>query len=260
MATSQGASSQLQGWGRTLLAPIPQARRCLVSARNRKHWLVAAVALAVALAVGGPYLYINLIQGDAPDRLDVATEQAAVATAGGSASGSLDGTWTAGSGSEAGYRVKEVLLGQDTEAVGRTTAVAGQLTVSGGQVESGSFTVDLTQVTSDENRRDSQFQGRIMDTATYPTATFKLLEPIVLDSLPADGATVTATAGGELTLHGTTKPVTVEVTAQRGGDGFRVSGTIPVTFSDYNIPNPSFGPVTTEDHGEIEFLLAFTRA
>jgi polyisoprenoid-binding protein YceI len=231
-----------------------------VSTGNRKRWLVAAVVLALALAVGGPYIYINLIQGDAPDRLDVATRQAAAATTGASPSGSLDGTWTAGSGSQAGYRVKEVLLGQNTEAVGRTTAVTGQLAASGTQVRSGSFTVDLTKVTSDEQRRDGQFQGRIMDTASYPTATFKLLEPITLRSVPADGATVTATASGELALHGTTKPVTVQVSAQRTGDSFQVSGTIPVAFSDYNIPNPSFGPVTTEDHGEIEFLLAFTRA
>ena len=42
-------------------------------------------------------------------------------------------------------------------------------------------------MTSDEQRRDSQFQGRIMDTATYPTATFELTEPITLDSLPANG-------------------------------------------------------------------------
>ena len=95
-------------------------------------------------------------------------------------------------------------------------------------------------MTSDEDRRDSQFQGRIMDTATYPTATFKLTEPITLGSLPADGATVTAT--------------------QRSGDSFKVGGSIPVTFADYQIPNPSFGPVTTEDHGEIEFLLAVTRS
>jgi polyisoprenoid-binding protein YceI len=226
---------------------------------NRKRWLVAAFVLAVALVVGGPYVYINFLQGNAPDRLDVATGQAAADPTSGSASGSLDGTWTAAGGSQAGYRVNEVLLGQDTEAVGRTTAVAGQLIVSGTQVRSGSFTVDLTKVTSDEQRRDSQFQGRIMDTATYPTATFELLEPITLGSIPADGATVTATASGELTLHGTTKPVTVQVTTQRTGDSFKVSGTIPVAFSDYNIPNPSFGPVTTEDHGEIEFLLAFTR-
>ena len=46
---------------------------------------------------------------------------------------------------------------------------------------------------------------------------------------------------------------------QRDGDGFEVSGSIPVIFADYAIPNPSFGAVTTEDHGEIEFLLALTR-
>jgi polyisoprenoid-binding protein YceI len=228
--------------------------------RRWTRWVVAGVALAVTLAVAVPYIYINVVQGDTPDRLAVATEQEAADTTSDGASASLDGTWTVDSGSQAGYRVKEVLLGQSTEAVGRTTAVTGQLTVSGSQVESGSFTVDLTKVTSDEDRRDSQFQGRIMETATYPTATFKLLQPITLEELPADGDTITATAQGELTLHGTTKQVTVEVTARRNGDGFVVSGSIPVTFADYAIPNPSFGAVTTEDRGEIEFLLIFTRA
>ena len=146
--------------------------------------LVAAAVVAVVLAVGGPFVYINYLQGDAPERL------AAAATTGGAtadAAAPLDGTWAAGSGSQAGYRVKEVLFGQDTEAVGRTSAVTGELTLSGSEVSSGSFTVDLTQVTSDEARRDSQFQGRIMETASYPTATFELAEPITLASLPADG-------------------------------------------------------------------------
>ena len=78
--------------------------------------------------------------------------------------------------------------------------------------------------------------------------------------MPAGGETVSATAQGELTLHGTTRQVTVEVTAQRNSDAFEVSGSIPVTFADYDIPNPSFGAVTTEDNGEIEFLLTFARA
>ena len=228
--------------------------------RRWARWTVAAVALAITLGVALPYIYINVIQGDTPDRLAVVTARAATDTTSGSAGASLDGTWNVDSGSQAGYRVKEVLFGQSTEAVGRTTAVTGQVTVSGRQVESGSFTVDLTKVTSDEDRRDSQFQGRIMDTAASPTATFKLLQPITLEEVPADGETVTATAQGELTLHGTTKQVTVEVTAQRNSDAFEVSGSIPVTFADYDIPNPSFGAVTTEDNGEIEFLLTFARA
>jgi polyisoprenoid-binding protein YceI len=228
--------------------------------RRWTRWAGSAVALTVALAVAVPFVYINFIQSDTPDRLGVASAQDPADTTGGGAGASLDGTWTVASGSQAGYRVEEVLFGQSTEAVGRTSAVTGELTVSGTQVASGSFTIDLTQVTSDESRRDNQFQGRIMDTANYPTATFKLLEPIALGSLPADGETVTAAADGELTLHGATRQVTVEVTARRSGDSVQASGSIPVTFADYDIPNPSFGAVTTEDNGEIEFLLAFARA
>jgi hypothetical protein len=67
---------------------------------------IPAVVLAVALAVGGPYVYINLVQGDTPDRLDAATEQAAAdtTTGGASVSGSPDGTWTVGSGSTTSSR------------------------------------------------------------------------------------------------------------------------------------------------------------
>ena len=53
--------------------------------------------------------------------------------------------------------------------------------------------------------------------------------------------------------------MTFTVEARRSGDTFEVAGQIPVTFADYDIGNPSFGPVTTEDHGILEFRLAFTK-
>lgn len=233
-------------------------RRARPRTRGRGRLVLAGAVLALVLAVGGPFAYINFVQEDAPERLGVATATSGADT-GAPTGASLDGTWSVAGGSQAGYRVEEVLLGQNVEAVGRTSAVTGELTVSGTEVQSGSFSVDLTQVTSDDDRRDDAFQGRIMETATYPTATFELTEPITLAELPADGETVTATATGELTLHGTTRAVTVELTVQRDGDTVNVSGSIPVTFADYGIANPSFGPVTTEDNGEVEFLLALTR-
>jgi polyisoprenoid-binding protein YceI len=233
-------------------------RRARPRTRGRGRLVLAGAVLALVLAVGGPFAYINFVQEDAPERLGLATATTGADTAAATGA-SLDGTWTVAGGSQAGYRVEEVLLGQNVEAVGRTTAVTGELTVSGTEVQSGSFSVDLTQVTSDDDRRDDAFQGRIMETATYPRATFELTEPITLAELPADGETVTATANGELTLHGTTRAVTVELTVQRDGDTVNVSGSIPVTFADYGIANPSFGPVTTEDNGEVEFLLALTR-
>jgi hypothetical protein len=51
--------------------------------------------------------------------------------------------------------------------------------------------------------------------------------------------------------------VTFEVTGRYVGSTIQVVGSIPITFADWEIPNPSFGPVTTEDHGSLEFSLNF---
>lgn len=234
-----------------------------------KRWLIGVVALVAAIVPVGTFAYIHFIEGRPPAALALSggnatagtitsTESAASAA---SSTGSVNGTWRVTSGSRAGYRVGEVLFGQHSTAVGRTTAITGSITIIGTSVSAGSFTADLAKVSSDQSRRDSQFQGRIMNTATYPTATFATTGPIQLGSLPTNGSTVTAHATGNLTLHGTTKAVTFAVTAKRSGSAIQVSGSIPITFADYNIPNPSFGGViTTEDHGTLEFLLDLSQA
>jgi polyisoprenoid-binding protein YceI len=151
--------------------------------------------------------------------------------------------------------VKETLFGQSNTAVGRTSAITGEILVAGTSVTSGRFSVDLTKVSSDQSQRDQAFRGRIMNTSQFPTATLTLTAPIQVPSLPADGAQTTANATGDLTMHGVTKPVTFEVTAQRSGATVAVSGSIPITFADWNIANPSGGPAQTEDHGILEFLV-----
>jgi polyisoprenoid-binding protein YceI len=236
---------------------------------RRLKWIIALPIAALLLALGGTWAYINVIQDGAPARLTLggavsdnlpATSATTAAGASATAPASFDGTWVAASGSQAGYRVKEVLFGQSTEAVGRTGNVDGALTINGATVESAAVSIDLASVQSDESRRDGQFRGRIMNVAQYPTATFTLKSPIDLGTLPADGSTVTVPATGELTLHGTKKTVTVNVTAKRSGGTISVNGTIPVVFADYGIPSPSFGPASVEDHGEIEFLVNFTKS
>ena len=214
---------------------------------------------AVLVAVVAPYVYINFIQGDPPAPLAFAetVDHDGGPTTGTTTEASLDGSWTVTDGSEAGYRVDEVLFGQDTEAVGRTTDVTGELEVSGTTITAASFTVDLTTVESDEGNRDNQFHDRIMETDTYPTATFVLTEPVTLDAIPADLEEVTVTVTGDLTVHGVTQSVTFDVLARRNGTTIEVDGTIAVDFADYDIPDASFGPATVQDHGEIEFLLTF---
>jgi polyisoprenoid-binding protein YceI len=220
---------------------------------------VGAVVVAV-LAVAVPYTYIHFIEGKAPKRLSLSSQDPSnsnsTAADPSTATQPLDGTWKVGTGSQAGYRVKEILFGQNNEAVGRTTAVTGNATIAGTKVTAADVTVDLTQVSSDQARRDTQFHHRIMDTSSFPTATFKLTQPI---DLPSTTGRVSVKATGDLTTHGVTKSAVADLQAERSGNSVRVSGSIPVTFADYNIPNPSFGPISTEDHGLIEFLVVLTR-
>jgi polyisoprenoid-binding protein YceI len=214
-----------------------------------KRYLIGAVALVVVLAVGGPLVYTRLIAGEAAAPLAVGTTTAAPA-------GELGTTYTVGTGSEAGYRVGEVLGGQRIDAVGRTSDVSGSATLSGTEVTAGEITVQLSTVTSDESRRDSQFTGNIMNTAQYPTAVFTLTQPLDLGSAFADGTQATVDATGELTVHGVTREVTFPLTAVRNGTGIDVSGSVPVTFADYGIDPPNIGNfVTVDDSGQIEFLL-----
>jgi polyisoprenoid-binding protein YceI len=224
--------------------------------KTRTRWIVVTAAMVAITVVGGPFAYIHFIDGKAPAKLTLS----ASSTASSSATVTLDGTWSVAAGSQAGYRVGESIFGQNTTAVGRTSALTGTITISGTSVTSGSFTADLTAVKSDQSGRDKQFQGRIMETATFPKATFTLTKPIDFGATPASGATVTATATGDLTLHGTAKVVSFTVTARRNGATLQVLGSIPVRFADYTIPNPSLaGVVTTQDHGILEFLLNFTK-
>ena len=168
-----------------------------------------------------------------------------------------DGDWAISAGSEFGYRVKEVLGGVDTEAVGRGQDISGSITIAGTQVTDGSFTVEVATIASDNSMRDGQFRGRVMETERFPEASFALTSPIELSAVPPIDGEVSAAATGELTLHGVTRLVTFEVTAVRGSQRIAVVGSIPVVFADYDIDNPSNGAVTTEDDGVLEFNLGF---
>jgi len=244
--------------------------------RNVWKWVLGAVLAVAVLIPVGTYVYIHFVEGDAPKPLTLdsgasqptptspttatpAPSQTTASTAAGAAGGS--GTaFRPTPASVVGYRVKETLFGQSNEAVGRTSDVTGSMTLSGATVGAVDLTVNMKTVKSDQSQRDGQFNGRIMDTSTYPTATFKLTQPLTLSSVPSDSTVVNAKATGNLTLHGVTKAVTFDLTAQRDGANVKVNGTIPITFADYKIDNPSGGPATTEDHGVVEFLVVFAPA
>jgi polyisoprenoid-binding protein YceI len=235
-------------------------------------WLLGGLVALAILVVGGTWLYIHVIEGPAPAPLSLksagsspaastpAASASSTSSAGTAAAGTVAGTWHVAAGSIVGYRVNEVLAGQNNVAVGRTSEVSGSMTVRGRTVRAASFTVQMDTIKSDQSQRDDQFNNRIMDTATYPTGTLTLTSPIALGALPADGALRTYHATGNLALHGKARSVTFTLQAERTSSGIEVSGSIPILFANWGIGNPSFGSfVTTQNHGELEFLVKFSR-
>lgn len=262
-------------------------------------WVVLGGVAAVALFFAGVFVYTNFIN-DSPDELDgsdlaaalsettdalqvsdTTTNSTSTETTPTNDSGttsevpssevpsnevpsgevpSFDGDWVPTTASEFGYRVEEVLAGVNTTAVGRSNEIEGLLTIDGTTASVIDITVQIENITSDDSRRDGQFSGRIMNAAEFPTAEFRITEPIDFGQIPAGDEQVTATAAGELTLRGVTNPVTFEVIAQTTDGRIGVLGSIPVLFEDYGIDNPSFGVIATEDNGLVEFVLVFDRA
>ena len=229
--------------------------------KTTKIVLAGIVVIAVSVTAG-PWTYINLIKDDAPDALQIDTptdstapsDQAQPLT-------DANGQWTISSTPETivGYRVKEVLFGQDTEGVGRTRAVSGNLTIENNAVTTADFTVQMGTLISDAANRDRQFNGRIMDVETYPTATFSLTSPISLPSNALSGEVIRTEATGNLTLRGVTKSVTFPIDAQVSGQTFTVVGNIRIVFDEWNIPEPSLPGITVEPDGLLEFSLQFSR-
>jgi polyisoprenoid-binding protein YceI len=267
---------------------------------SRLQKILIAVVAVVVLVVGGAYAYILFIHDDAPAALDesdlddalsvdttiagdttaasdgttpaagtvvdtvadptVTTAGTEVAAGTGEPITDATGTWNVSNESTLGYRVSEVLGGIDTEGAGRTNDVAGTLVIDGTVATSAEFTVQMASITSDDDRRDGQFNGRIMSTDEFPTATFVLTQPIDFGSVPAEGVPITASATGDLTLRGVTNSVTFDLTAQVENGRIGVLGTIPILFSDYEIPDPSNGFAEVKDNGSLEFVLVFDAA
>jgi polyisoprenoid-binding protein YceI len=226
--------------------------------------VVGALAAVVVLvgAAGAWYVFRDSAESEAS--LQAVTGPSA-APGNGSGRTSPDGNWKVapGNGVFAGYRVNEVLFGQAKEATGRTGDVTGTMTVQGATIPAATVTANLKSLASDDTRRDRAIAASGLETARFPEASFKLTQPITLAAAPAAGAPVTATAQGELTLHGQTHPVSVPVTAQWDGDQIAVATQgkgVPVKFQDYGMEALSVPVAKTEDAGSFEFQLKFAPA
>jgi polyisoprenoid-binding protein YceI len=222
------------------------------------RWLIALPFIVVVVALLGPYIFFHFVEGPAPAKLRL--PPATGVDSGSLAPGQFAGTWTVSAGSQAGYRVDEILLGQRHTAVGRTSKVTGGIVISGTTVVAADFTVDAAAIKSDQPSRDAQWNGFIMETYKHPDAKFHLTEPISLGSVPPPGKVVTESATGDLTLRGVTRSVSFPLQAEVANSGLDVNAEITIAYSDWKIPDPSFAVTHVAKTGVVEVLLVLTRA
>ena len=232
---------------------------------NNRRTLIAAILGGGLLlgAAGIGFVYFVVFAGSSPQKLALSSP---TPTASGSAPSSAStagaGTWSVTSGSQAGYRVREQLasLPAPSDAVGRTSAVSGTMTLaqsaSGPSVTAASITVDVSRLTSDQSRRDQRIHSQGLQSDRYPTATFKLTAPIALTTDAASGQTVHVSATGDLTVHGVTKSVTIPIDARLTGSKIELVGSITFPFSEFGMTPPSIGGfVTVQNNATMEFQL-----
>ncbi|MDP1807690.1 MAG: YceI family protein [Acidimicrobiales bacterium] len=246
------------------------------SARSRRPLAIVAILAVLAIAgVGAAYL--AFFNDDAPERLALSDDPVPTTAAGpagttattaAAAGGSdLAGTWRVASGSTAGYRVREKLaaLPAKSDAVGRSPAVTGTVQVAGSgtalTASDARFEVDLTQLTSDESRRDNRIRTDGLQTNQFPKATFVSTKPIPLPAETASGQAVKATAEGDLTIHGVTKRVSIPLDVRVAGGKGELVGSLGFPMSDFNITPPNIGGfVTVDPDATLEFKLVLEKA
>ena len=215
------------------------------------------IVLAIVGFTAGPWIYREFIAGEADAELTLPGQTQAATT-------DVNGTWTVGPGpdddatrTQAGYRVDEILRGSPLTVNGRTPKVTGEAVVAAEKLESATFTVDVASITSPESARDNQFRGEdILDTGKFPTAQLRVTQPVDVASVPESGESATLDIPVSLTVKGVSRDVTAKVDVQRAGETIVAAGSVPITWTDFNVTPPDFaGFVTVEPTGTIEFLV-----
>jgi polyisoprenoid-binding protein YceI len=168
------------------------------------------------------------------------------------------GQWSVASGSQAGYRIGEVLSGNQVEVVGRTDQVTGSATIEGGQLTAARVAVRTATLATDESARDADVR-RALNTSAYPEATFELTEPVSVADIGTATGAVDISAPGTLTIGHTTVDVVASLHVQRTADGLEVAGDLPVALADLGLPTPDPGFVTVDPTASVEFLVLLTR-
>lgn len=238
---------------------------------NKRMKIILGLVVGAVVAVAGLAWFLGLFSSE-PEEASVAEATEALAESDAEAGADaptttiteLTGTWTveANEVTYVGYRVKEVLSSiGDFTAVGRTPIVDGTLEADGLTISSVVVHADLTALASDSGARDGQVKRQGLETGTFPDGDFVLTSPIEVGTLPAETEIFTTTGTGDLTIHGETRSVDIDIEGTINGERLVVIGSATILMSDFGIEAPTAPIVASiEDEAIFEFSLIFVRS
>ncbi len=140
--------------------------------------------------------------------------------------------------------------------VGTTPGVTGDIRLNFGNpdlLEGAQFTVDMTGLRTDQNRRDNWLQDNAIETDRFPEATFVATAVSGLPATYTEGEEISFQLIGDLTVRDVTNPVTFDVVASLTGNTLRGTATLPLRMTDFGITPPDFvNTLTVADSFSIE--------
>ena len=166
-------------------------------------------------------------------------------------------------GTEARFLIDEVLMGQDKTVVGVTSLVEGELTVdpsNSAAVQVGEIRIDASDLTTDDDRRTNRVRNDILKSSqeAYRYITFTPTSITGLPATAAAGDSFTFQATGDLTIVGTTQPVTFEMSVTAVDDAtLQGTGTATIRYADFGISIPQV-PMVASVADEVGLEIDFT--
>ena len=154
--------------------------------------------------------------------------------------------------SAARYLVREQLarLNFPIDAIGETSDVSGTIAFDAeGKVQSDAsrIEVNLATLKSDSDRRDGYVRNRSLETDTYPLAEFVVRETPGLPWPLPTGGDAAFQMVGDMTLHGVTRPIAWDATAQFGEATVSGQARTNFTFSEFEVDIPRVRVVLSVD-------------
>lgn len=145
------------------------------------------------------------------------------------------------------------------EVVGVTPGVTGELTLnfaSPDLVETAQFTVDMSQLSTDQELRDRWLRDNALETNRFPQAAFTVTGVSGLPGVVNQDEEVAFQLTGDLTVRDVTRSVTFDVTAVWSGDTIRGTAVAPLQMTDFDIEPPDFANTLTVNNSfTIEVVL-----